>query len=78
MSDPFHRTNLNLHRSDYEFLLARYGFGWTTQVRDLIHQRVEELRSTPTNIEIINQAFANIGTIQPTIDLDKLIREQEQ
>ena len=42
-----HRTNINLNRRDYEYLLARYGFGWTGIVRDLVAKEVKRLREEP-------------------------------
>lgn len=43
----YHRTNININRRDYEFLLARYGFGWTGIVRDLVAKEVKRLREEP-------------------------------
>lgn len=44
MNPTLHRTNLNLHASDVAFLQHTYGYGWTEQARELLHQRVEQLR----------------------------------
>ena len=43
MSD-FHRTNIQLYRRDYEYLLARYGYGWTSHIRDIVHREVVKMR----------------------------------
>lgn len=45
MTNPqLHRTNLNLHASDVAFLRHTYGYGWTEQARELLHQRVEQIK----------------------------------
>lgn len=44
MNPTLHRTNLNLHASDVAFLQHIYGYGWTEQARELLHQRVEQIK----------------------------------
>ena len=39
------RTNINLFTSDIEFLKLHLGYGWTTQVRELIREYVTALRT---------------------------------
>lgn len=41
MSEDFHRTNINLHRADVDWLVHIYGYGWTEKVRDIIHNYIE-------------------------------------
>lgn len=49
MTNPqLHRTNLNLHASDVAFLQHTYGYGWTEQARELLHQRVEQIKRERT------------------------------
>jgi hypothetical protein len=36
----FHRTNINLLRTDVDWLVATYGYGWTEKVRDIVHDHV--------------------------------------
>lgn len=70
MTESMHRTNLYLYREDYEFLLARFGYGWTSHVRELIHEAVKTLqRKEPT--------FRGVPISTAPIDLDRLIREQD-
>lgn len=80
MSD-FHRTNINIYRKDFEFLLAHYGWGWTNAAREAIHRHVEELKAK-RKPEHSETAFAgyNPPTIafDEAISLDKLIQEQDQ
>ena len=47
----YHRTNLNLHASDVAFLRHTYGYGWTEQARELLHQRVEQIKRERAAIE---------------------------
>jgi hypothetical protein len=44
----FHRTNINIRKSDYKYLLDRYGHGWTTEVREMITRAVDEMKSVDT------------------------------
>lgn len=44
MNPTLHRTNLNLYATDVAFLQHTYGYGWTEQARELLHQKVEQLR----------------------------------
>jgi hypothetical protein len=41
----FHRTNISLHSSDVEYLKSTFGHGWTTHLRDIIHQEVRAIQS---------------------------------
>tara|TARA_R110000868_G_C10500476_1_gene731118 strand:+ start:406 stop:603 length:198 start_codon:yes stop_codon:yes gene_type:complete len=60
MTDDFHRTNLHLHRTDYEFLLARYGRGWTTVVRDIIRREVAWKRASARASEQAKQTVGDL------------------
>lgn len=41
MTDPsLHRTNINLYTADVEWLRARYGFGWTERVREIVRAHI--------------------------------------
>jgi hypothetical protein len=62
----YHRTNINLYRSDFEYLLAKFGYGWTQEIREVVHRYVESLRTY------------NQFRPEPPIDLDKLLQEQDQ
>lgn len=53
MTDEYHRTNINLHQKDYEYLVAKFGQGWTTYVRNIVHREVERDKSN-------NRAIANV------------------
>jgi len=37
----FHRTNLNLFRTDVDWLVCTYGYGWTEKVRDIVHEHIK-------------------------------------
>jgi hypothetical protein len=39
-SDDLHRTNINLLKSDVDYLRALFGFGWTEKVREIVHEYV--------------------------------------
>ena len=39
------RTNINLYSNDIEYLKLHMGYGWTTQVRELIREYVTALRT---------------------------------
>jgi hypothetical protein len=39
------RTHINLYTSDIEFLKLHMGYGWTTQVRELIREYVTALKT---------------------------------
>ena len=39
------RTNINIYTADIEFLKLHIGFGWTTQVRELIREYVTALQT---------------------------------
>lgn len=43
--EPLEKTTLNLYAADCAMLRAHYGFGWTEQVRQMIHQRVQQFTS---------------------------------
>lgn len=44
-SDHTHRTNIELLKTDVTWLKARYGYGWTGQVRELVHREVLRLKN---------------------------------
>ncbi len=44
-SEDLTRTNINLYTSDIEFLKLHLGYGWTTQVRELIREYVTALET---------------------------------
>ena len=50
MNPQLHRTNLNLHASDVAWLRHTYGYGWTEQARELLHQKVEEIRQARAEV----------------------------
>ena len=39
------RTNINLYAEDIEFLKLHMGYGWTTQVRELIREYVTAFKT---------------------------------
>jgi hypothetical protein len=46
MTNPqHHRTNLNLRIEDVAWLQHTYGYGWTEQARELLHQRIEQIKA---------------------------------
>lgn len=40
-----HRTNINLYEEDVKFLESYHGYGWSNQVRDIVHDRVKALQT---------------------------------
>jgi hypothetical protein len=46
-SGTLHRTNINLYEADCLWLEHRYGYGWTNQIRDLVHDWVRQQRREP-------------------------------
>lgn len=47
MTNPtLHRTNLNLRAEDVAWLTHTYGYGWTEQARELLHQRIEQIKAS--------------------------------
>ena len=61
----FHRTNLNLHATDVEFLQRRHGTGWTTIARDIIHAHVLTTRRDCPDCEGSGQGRLNTPTLDP-------------
>jgi hypothetical protein len=49
----FHRTNINIRKSDYKYLLDRYGQGWTTEARQIIARAVDNMKEYQRNKELI-------------------------
>lgn len=47
MTEPFHRTNINLYAIDVDWLRSAFGYGWTEKVREVIHDYVNELKEPP-------------------------------
>jgi hypothetical protein len=45
--DPLRRITLNLYEADCVVMEETYGYGWTTRVRDLVHQAA---KTVPTII----------------------------
>jgi hypothetical protein len=43
--DPLRRVTLNLYEADCIVLERIYGHGWTTHIRDLVKQRVNQTHS---------------------------------
>lgn len=58
----FHRTNINIRKSDYKYLLDRYGHGWTTEVREMIARRVEELKNSTLYFKAPEQSNVDYHT----------------
>ena len=52
MTDDFHRTNINLRRSDVEYLRIVFGHGWTEKVREWVTSGV-------TNHRLVNATKTN-------------------
>lgn len=40
-----HRTNINLYEEDVKFLESYHGYGWSNQVRNIVHERVKALQA---------------------------------
>lgn len=49
----FHRTNINLHATDVDWLVTNFGYGWTEKVRDVVHDYV--VRRQLQSLEINDQ-----------------------
>jgi hypothetical protein len=43
--DPLRRVTLNLYEADCVILERIYGYGWTTYIRDLVKQTVNQTHS---------------------------------
>jgi len=41
---PLRKVTLNLYEEDVAQLIARYGNGWTTEIRNIINERCRFLR----------------------------------
>lgn len=50
--EPLRRVTLNLFEADCQWLEKEYGPGWTTRIRQHIHQEVNQRRS-PTMRRIL-------------------------
>lgn len=74
MPNPFHRTNINLHQSDYEYLLANYGYGWTEVIREWVHAKIKEAHKPE------DELFLRTGSVNPSyppaVDLTNLLKDQ--
>ena len=44
-SEDLTRTQINLYTSDIEFLRIKLGFGWTTQIRELVREYTLSLQA---------------------------------
>lgn len=51
MTFNLHRTNINLYEDDVEYLRRIFGTGWTTKVRDIVHNYVRDRKPKPTDIQ---------------------------
>lgn len=40
--EPLRKVTMNFYEADCKLLESTYGFGWTEQVRQMIHQRVTQ------------------------------------
>lgn len=45
MTNDFHRTQINLHAADAEWLQRHFGRGWTEKVREWIHRMVQDQKA---------------------------------
>ena len=70
MTTPYHRTNINLLASDVEFLITRYGNGWTVRAREIIHDYVR------TKQRAIDICLHCAGTGQVTITTANTIAQK--
>lgn len=62
----FHRTNINLFEPDVAYLQRKYGYGWTEKVRDIVNDRVKQLREQ-------DESWANAAiNIEPSVHLKKV------
>lgn len=62
MTNPqLHRTNLNLHASDVAFLQHTYGYGWTEQARELLHQKIMEIYQAKIKAQLAEDVTALIA-----------------
>ena len=44
-SEDLTRTQINLYTSDIEYLRLKLGFGWTTQIRELVREYTLSLQA---------------------------------
>ena len=44
-SEDLTRTQINLYTSDIEYLRLKLGFGWTTQIRELVREYTLALKT---------------------------------
>lgn len=61
MAVEYHRTNINLYKSDVEYLKSHYGYGWGEIAREAIHNYVfclKNMKETndPIDYELIIRA----------------------
>lgn len=58
-SDHFHRTNINLHQADYEYLLSTFGYSWTAKVREWVRKEIIRRRT----IDSANTHFSDLSAL---------------
>lgn len=48
---PLQKVTMNFFREDVAELVAKYGTGWTTQVREIIHKHLKDAKLMQTLID---------------------------
>lgn len=50
---PLRKTTLNLYLADVSVLERHYGFGWSEQVRQIVHRHVQTLSKHKTIEDLV-------------------------
>ena len=51
---PLQKVTMNFYREDVAFLVAKYGTGWTTEIREMIHNYITR-RITAEEARILDE-----------------------